>query len=314
MAEPDYTPDTPLPAATKDLLFILGVGRSGTSALARLLSLCGCTLPHSLKDANAANPTGYWEPLDALKLNDTFLLQHEASYFDPTLRLQGEWTVPEKDRADFVTQIRSFLSQCPATSRLVIKDPRITALFGFWLEAARQESFRVKIIIPIRHPQEVVASLAAWVKASPELLSALWLKYNLLSERNSRDLPRVFVDYAALVSDWRAQVDRIVRTLALDLEVGDGASIDTFLTGDLHRKRSSGMIAEPFGYPWLSQTYAILKGAARDQPLDMPRLDEIFSSYRTCERAFRVSLDDSRSKLPKRAPRDGIITWNQAPA
>jgi hypothetical protein len=297
--------------AGKEILFILGVGRSGTSMLARVLSLCGCVLPQSLKDANVANPSGYWEPTDALKLNDAFLFHYGATYFDPTLRLQGELSFAPEVRESFIGQIRAFLRHCPQAPRLVIKDPRIVALADFWLQAARQESFEPKVVIPIRHPQEVVASLSAWVKAPPELWSALWLKYNLLSERDTRDLPRVFVDYGSLLSDWRGQVARIEHALRVDLSSTDDAAIDAFLTPDLHRERHSGPVVEPFGYPWLAETYAVLMQAARDQPPAAATLDGIWHRYRACERAFRVMLDDSRAKLPVLPPQDGIMSWKR---
>jgi hypothetical protein len=295
----------------KDLIFILGLGRSGTSALARILSLCGCVLPQALTGPADANPSGYWEPLDALKLNDEFLLRHGATYFDPTLRLQGELSFTRGETDRYIGQIRAFLGQCPSGSPLVIKDPRITVLFDFWLQAARAEGFDVKVIVSIRRPQEVAASLAAWVEASEELWHALWLKYNLLAEVHSRSLPRVFVEYSSLLEDWRLQVARISRSLDVDLATGDALAIDTFLTRDLHRQRHSGPLTATFGYPWLSNAYTILAGAAADRTPDTKELDEILRAYRACERAFRISLDDARGKLPARAPRDGIITWGR---
>ena len=94
--------------------------------------------------------------------------------------------------------------------------------------------------------------------------------------------------------------------------IEDGAAaIDAFLTRDLYTKRCQGPIVESFGYPWVSDTYTILAAAANDQPLDVAKLDETLRAYRTCERAFRASLDASRSKLPVRLPQDGIITWRQ---
>ena len=293
----------------KEILFILGVGRSGTSMLARLLSLCGCVLPQSLKDANAANPSGYWEPNEALKLNDAFLFRHGATYFDPTLRLQGEVTFTSAEREAFIGQIRDFLRRCPDAPWLVIKEPRIVALFEFWLQAAREEGVQVKVIIPIRHPQEVVASLSAWIKSPPELWSALWLKYNLLSEHDSRDLPRVFVEYSSLLNDWRREVARIGHALTMDLAYTDGAAIDAFVSRDLHRQKDSGPVLEPFGYPWIAETYAVLTEAARDESVKGAVLDRILRMYRVCERSFRVALDDSRTKLPVAPAEDGIMSW-----
>jgi hypothetical protein len=300
-------------ASPKALIFVLGMGRSGTSALARILSLCGCALPAALKQPNEANPSGFWEPLDALRLNDEFLLRHQATYFDPTLRLQGELSFPRAEVEHYIAQITAFLSGCPSDSPLVIKDPRITALFDFWLQAASRAGFCAKVIVPIRHPQEVAASLAARVGAPLELWHALWLKYNLLAEVCSRPLPRVFVEYSRLLGDWRRQVARVSSSLNVTLATDDNAAaVDAFLNRDLHRQRSSGAIPNVFGYPWVADTYTILTEAARDLPLEMRGLDEILAAYRACERAFRVSLDGSRSKLPARAPDDGIISWSNS--
>ena len=290
----------------RQVIFILGVARSGTSALVRVLSLCGCTLPEGLKQANEGNPTGFWEPLEAARFNDEFLSRHAATYSDPTLRLQGELLFTPEETQSYIAQIRAFLGRCPRGAPLVIKDLRIAALFDFWLQAARAEEFRVKVIVPVRHPMEVAASLGdraarAQIPASLELRLAMWLKYNLLSELCSRQVPRVFIEYSGLLADWRLQVMRISRALDLDLATDSSAEVDVFLTPSLHRQRSPGSITEVFGYPWVSDTYAILAEAAQDRPLNVARLDEILQAYRTCERAFRISLDDWRSRLPSRA-------------
>ena len=292
----------------KEVIFVLGMSRSGTSALTRVLSLCGCALPESLKDGNDRNPTGFWEPLEAAKLNDEFLFRHHTTFTDPTLRLQGEWVFAQQETQRYIEQIRAFLGRCPQGRPVLIKDARIIALFDFWLQAALAEELRVKVIVPVRNPMEVAASLAApaQVPASLELRQALWLKYNLLAELHSRQFPRVFIEYSSLLEDWRLQVARISRALDLELDLGPdtAAEVDAFLTPKLHRQRCSGPITEVFGYPWLSDAYAILSEAARDRPLDSARLDEILLAYRTCERAFRTSLDDWRRRVSSQLPAD----------
>jgi hypothetical protein len=44
------------------VLFVLGVNRSGTSALTRVPPLCGGALPAGLVGVNSGSPAGYWEP------------------------------------------------------------------------------------------------------------------------------------------------------------------------------------------------------------------------------------------------------------
>jgi hypothetical protein len=274
------------------VIFVFGMGRSGSSALARVLSLCGCGLPAELVGATDANPLGHWEPNDALNLNEAFLSVHGATWHDPTLRLQGELAVDARRRTTYVEKIKEFIRALPSAPLAVIKEPRITALSEYWFEAVRQLEFPMRVVVPVRHPQEVAASLEARDRASPELSSALWLKYNLLAERQSRDVPRVFVEYVKLLTDWRGEVSRIAAALSIDLSVREEGAIEEFLQHDLRRQRHNGQVTESFGQPWVSRVYEALSAAARDEPVDTVALDEVFDAYRACERAFRVALED----------------------
>src|ERR1700757_562044 len=77
-------------AAKPVALFVLGFGRSGTSALTRVLSLCGAALPAGLLGATSEDPRGCGEPRAAIHLNETILRRHGSSGYDLTLRMQEE--------------------------------------------------------------------------------------------------------------------------------------------------------------------------------------------------------------------------------
>lgn len=290
------------------ILFVFGMGRSGSSALTRVLSLCGGALPGELVGPTQGNPLGHWEPQDALALNQTFLSQHGSSWFDPTLRLQKEAGLAREQKEAFIEGIKSFLGPLSVHPLLVIKEPRVTALSEFWFEAARQVGMEIKIAIPVRHPAEVIASLASRDGATPELASALWLKYNLLGESESRSYPRVFVEYTNLLSDWRSELSRIAATLSLDLSRRDEASVGEFLRPDLRRQRHRGEIHDVFGLGWMSKAYGALSSAARGAPLDTAVLDEIFESYRGCERALRTGFADFQVRFTVDTHRNPRIT------
>ncbi|HEY0228852.1 MAG TPA: sulfotransferase family protein, partial [Mycobacterium sp.] len=174
----------------------MGMPRSGTSALTRILSLCGATLPAAMMGADSGNARGYWEPRKALRLNYAILRRRGSGTYDHSLRLQEEGAFGADEKAACITEIAEYLSTLPAAPLVIIKDLQITALSGMWFEAAQKLGFDVAVVIAVRHPQEVAASLGALMRATPELASALWLKYNLLAERQTRNVPRVFVDYA----------------------------------------------------------------------------------------------------------------------
>ena len=281
-------------AARPVALFVLGMYRSGTSALTRVLSLCGGTLPAALMGAMPGNPLGLWEPRAANYLNEAILRRHGSTMFDPTLRLQAEGAFNAKENAACIAEIRALLTTLPAAPLVVIKDPRITVLSGVWFEAARLAGFDVMAVIAVRHPQEVIASVAARSGASPELSSALWLKYALLAERHTRALPRVFVEYANFLDDWRREIKRISAALAIDLNTRDEGAIEEFLKPDLHRQRHCGPVTEPFGTDWISAVYEALRAAARDEPWDQSALDRVFEAYRASEHGFRTVFQDFR--------------------
>lgn len=275
------------------VLFVLGSGRSGTSALTRVLSLCGGTLPPGMLGANSGNPHGFWEPRKAIVLNERILRRLGSASEDPTLRLYEEVALDAEARTACITKVRAYLSTLPAAPLVVIKEPKITLLSGVWFEAARLAGFHVVAVIAMRHPQEAIASLRK-MGTSFELSSALWLKANLLAERHTRGTPRVFVEYTNLLNDWRREVFRISAGLAIDLHTRDEGAIEEFLNLDLRRQRRRGPVTDPFGTDWISTVYETLHSASQDEPWDTSALDRVFEEYRASEQTFRTALEEFR--------------------
>jgi hypothetical protein len=273
-------------------LFVLGFARSGTSALTRVLSLCGATLPPRLLGATARDPGGFWEPRAAVYLNGTILRRHGSAGFDPTLRLQKEGVFDAVEKAACIAKMRAFFTALPTAPLVVIKDPKITALCGMWLEAARQAGFDPAAVIAVRHPEEAAKSLTAGAGTSPVLGGALWLKYSLLAERDTRGLPRVFVEYANVMDDWRREVKRISAALAINLDPQDEGAIDDFLAPGLRHHRQCDPVTGLFGTDWISAVYEVLSAAAGDEPWDQSALDRVFEAYRASEEGFRHAFND----------------------
>jgi hypothetical protein len=277
-------------------LFVLGMGRSGTSALTRALALCGVSLPDGLVGSDKHNPLGYWEPRAAIYLNETILRHHDSNWYDPTLRLDEKDAFDADEKAACIDRISDYLTTLPAAPFVVIKDLRITALSELWFESARQTGYDVVAVIALRHPHEVIPSCAKYVKISPELASALWLKYNLQAERSTRAVPRVVVEYSNLLGNWRKEISRVSAALEIDLSKQDVAALDEFLTPDLQRNRDCGPVVDRFGTDWISAVYGVLQAAARDEPWDTSELDRVYEAYRASERDLRTALDDFRTQ------------------
>lgn len=191
-------------------LMILGMHRSGTSALTRVLSLIGASLPNNLYPPGDGNPLGHWEPAEAVSLNDRMLASF-GSHVNSVLSLDERWFTSAEAVA-FTDEVvglidAEFGSEC----LIVIKDPRISLLFPVWADALKRLKIDYKVIILVRSFVEISDSLSK--RQSRHFPNELWsynrcgllaFRYLTAAERYTRDRYRVFVNYDDLLQDWRA--------------------------------------------------------------------------------------------------------------
>ncbi len=271
--------------AARDAILLVGMGRSGTSALARVLSLCGGALPLDLLPPNAGNPTGYWEPGAAFAFDEIFLAEHGSSWYDTSLALQHA-TLADADRRAFVGRIVDFLQRgVEPGGPMVIKEPRITALLPYWLGAAAKANVRVTMVQPLRAPADVTASLAARDGLPAETALALWLKYNLLADRGARaaGVPRLVVRYDDLLAAWEPVVERCIAALGVPLEIGEQARRDVaaFLSPEMQHHRAATIDAagiDPVLLGWVGELYGAMRASADGTP--PPELvDALYDAY-----------------------------------
>jgi hypothetical protein len=272
----------------RNLVLVLGMGRSGTSMLTGLLSLCGAALPDNLLEPDVNNEKGYFESLDVLAMNEFFLNCLGLDFFDTTFRLQ-EGELADDGAGALTKRISRFLRRYEHCPLLVVKDPKIVPLLKYWLPTATGAGWDVKVVVPVRDPREVSASFAR-LQEEPvghTVSDALWIKYNLLAERDTRDYPRVFVTYDRLLADWRGQLTRIATALDLELDLGPdrdepvGSFLDTKLR---HSAADHDLIC---ANPWVTELYRQLTALSVDGELDRDRMDRVYALYISAERLVR---------------------------
>ena len=222
-------------ARKKIALVVVGMHRSGTSAMARLLSLSGAALPSDLMAAGPDNPTGFWESTDVARINDQILAHYGSAWDDVFSGAQQPFAngIDEALVAEAAAAIGTLYGPSPL---IVLKDPRVSVLGRFWRAALEQAGYAPRYVVMVRNPLEVAASLAKRNGFSREKSLLLWSSYMIAAERDTRDAPRVFVSYDHLLGDWRANLSRIERELGVTLPGRTStASVeaDRFLTTEL---------------------------------------------------------------------------------
>lgn len=108
---------------TKSVLFVLGMHRSGTSAVARALNLAGVPLPTHLWPQKPENPKGFWEPIEVTYINDA-LLEHLNCSWNSFRPIEANF-VSLSDLGHLRKRAQAFLEQCLTDNEsILLKDPR----------------------------------------------------------------------------------------------------------------------------------------------------------------------------------------------
>ena len=183
-------------------LLVLGMHRSGTSALSRLLNIFGASLPARLIAANHGNEEGHWESATIAEFNDR-ILDSAGSRWNDCQPINPDWYNSLVHRG-FAAQARELLlSEFEDSPLFVFKDPRNCRIARFWLDALDAEAITPAIIVPIRHPDEVAGSLERRDAMGIGYGHLLWLRHVLDAEAGTRGRNRLFTTYHELLADWR---------------------------------------------------------------------------------------------------------------
>ncbi len=258
-------------------LVILGMHRSGTSALTRVMSLLGAELPKNVLGSTAANESGHWEPERLVALHDQMLGEAGTSWDDFRIFSLNDLS-PSR-----VSQFRAAISQVVAQEfgdapLIVLKDPRICRFAPFYTAIMEGMGYQVKFIHMMRNPLSVAASLAKRDGMPLAFSNLIWLRYVLDAEVATRGQSRIFWSYEALMADWRALVAAVNGKLGLNWTVDRQAEtkIDEFLNREQthHRNDAQALLADDQACNWLKSAYRLMSRLEAD-PGDAAVLTEV---------------------------------------
>lgn len=288
-------------------VLILGMHRSGTSAIAGICHLLGAAAPATMMEPAFDNPTGFWESEAIAGLNESILYTAGCAWYDclpfhPTSLNAGfQSELPAECSSILAREFRN-------ASLFVLKDPRFSLLFEVWLPIFATLDVTIAPLLALRHPAEVMASLRRRDGMPPDIAAPLWLHYMLEAERHTRNRRRAVVSYDKLMQDWRGCLARVIAEVGIGWPVPldcSAAAVGEFLRPQLrhHYAAPRKVVADkPPVSDWVTQAYDALRlietgdGAAQFARLD--RISEQFAAWRA--QAPRVSADDA---IPLQLPR-----------
>ena len=158
------------------LLLVLGMHRSGTSAVSRAMKCFGASFSDTPMPTQPENPKGYFEDQIVCNLNDRIFESNGQHWYQFSDIEKWKWGL-------FIEAARTLVveDRLKKFSLFALKDPRICPLLPLWTKALK--GVDVKCVICIRHPIAVANSLSRRDGFPLSHALELWLQYNLAIER-----------------------------------------------------------------------------------------------------------------------------------
>lgn len=232
-------------------ILVLGMHRSGTSSLTRILNLHGVNLGSRLLEAAADNEAGFWENYYAVDLNERALAALGYTWDD--LRLLPTGWCSSQTLVSIRQELQEIIEREFAPSPLwAVKDPRLCRLAPLWYAAVEECNYVPKRLIAVRHPEEVVQSLIKRNGMPSASATLLWLRHlsESLALGNVSDC--VLITYDQLLLDWRECMSRISAGLNIEWPIASAicaADVDAHLDPGL-RHNVKGQSPTVLPAPW----------------------------------------------------------------
>lgn len=299
-------------SAPSRVVVVLGMHRSGTSALAGTLSQIGLS-PGSeaeLMPATVdANPKGYFEHVSVVRAHDRLLGAFGMEWSDPRPLPDGWLRHPST--LDVKVELKALLSILLARhGTVVVKDPRLCRFVPMWRELLSEMGVPVYFAFIVRHPAEVAASLRRRDDISEYLSGLLSLAYQLEAEAATRGACRLFLTYEDLIQDWRGQLNRCREEFGSDVIplLFSDAAVEGFLDAQLRNHSSASVYRLD---PDVVAAYGCFVSAVRE-PDDLPAaLDNIRSRFEAARRAYAAATEAVLSALALDRERQSAPDWSR---
>ncbi|MEP1552273.1 MAG: hypothetical protein ABJJ44_07250 [Paraglaciecola sp.] len=185
-----------------NIVFVLGMHRSGTSMLTSMVEASGYHCGDNLQPPGSDNPNGYWEDLVMLRINESLLRalgKDWSSLGTPEYSEIEELLCFDELKSEAVGYLTQQINKY---QRLVVKDPRVCILLPFWLSVCKELNATSKFLIIKRDAAAIVQSLHKRDLMDPvyamQLVMCYWaqIAYCVITKDNDWS----FVDYESISS------------------------------------------------------------------------------------------------------------------
>ena len=245
----------------KKLIVVLGMHRSGTSAVVKALSCLGVSLGDDFMPPGKDNPKGFFEDKAINQLNIEMLEVIGQNWF--SLSLVTDADVEKLVALGYLEKAADLLTKkMAAVTAFGFKDPRVSKLFTFWKLVFARIDCDIRYVFCLRHPLSVANSLYQRNKTPIQKGYLLWLSYNLAIVSEAQNLSIIGLDYDQLMEQPLVSLQHLAAQLELDIDTQAANQFATeFLDQTLrHTKFDEAAIKRDPQCPFaIAETYPLLQ-------------------------------------------------------
>ena len=208
-----------------DIVIILGMHRSGTSAFTKGLELFGVDLGENLLPPNVSNTKGYFEDTQLVGINEKILRKNGLLWSTLQVLDAADLLGPSFEKEQ--NEARKFLKGKLAQGIPIgLKDPRLCRTLPLWQKIFVEMSVRVGYLIVFRNPFEIASSLEERNGMSVDYGLTLWGSYQLDALRYTEGKSRLFVGFHQLLENSERELTRISQFLETTWNPHSQASLE----------------------------------------------------------------------------------------
>jgi len=199
----------------KVAILIVGMHRSGTSALTGVINILGAYLGEDISPPAEDNPKGFFENKSIFNLNEYILSK----------KLNSSWDDPHDAVLRVLVNHESLISELKPLIEYVlesvfgghpliaIKDPRICLLLPLYKSALIKLGYDVKYVQSVRDEYKIVKSLIARNGFEEDVCRALIRKYLYHLESAMIKESRVVVKFDHLINNTQSVISKLQHEL-----------------------------------------------------------------------------------------------------
>lgn len=197
---------------------VLGMHRSGTSMLTRIINLMGISLGNSedIYQARTDNPEGFWEHGKIVSVHDG-ILSVLGSSWESTVPLPDKWwelLEVKEYKKELVKIINDQFIDIPIWA---FKDPRTCIMMPLWKEIFDELNLEPVFIIPIRNPIDIASSIKKRDRIPLNQGIRLWYYYMINILEGTKNYNRLFINYDDIIENIEINLTKLTDFLKISV-------------------------------------------------------------------------------------------------